>query len=313
MTDNKDESLSSQEVKEEFIVQSKSLVQNSCFDASNSVYEELKKYWDKTFLGLTVVEDNTKSLCDEWFHRIFHRHNEKQRHYHTPVHLQEILGYWNIIERSNHDTKVSSYSTKSLPLPLAQDEKERRSKAILWAAFFHDSVYDPKSSQNEKESASLFDEFCEQVLGVNLTFSIDDDTTVLPLSSTTTTSKNTAESIARLVIQLILATEGHQLVSEESMNSTDLETQKLFLDLDMAVLGKERDAYLAYAALIRREYEFVDRTVYCKKRAEVLTGFLQNKERIFLSDLFYHAMEDRARLNLQYEIDLLRQNIIPGE
>ena len=82
----------------------------------------------------------------------------------------------------------------------------------------------------------------------------------------------------------------------------------------MAVLGKERDAYLAYASLIRKEYNFVDCMIYCQKRAEILIGFLQkNNKRIFLSDLFYHTMEDTARLNLQHEIDLLNQNIIPGE
>ena len=316
MDDNKDEASFSKEVNDEFIVQSKGLAQNQCFDASidrlegNILYKELKVQWDKAILGLTAVEDN-KRLCDEWFDRIFHLHNEKQRHYHTPVHLQEILGYWNIIKRNNYNT--TSCTTSSLLL--VQDEQEHRSKAIVLATFFHDSVYDPKSSKNERDSAMLFHDFCKQVLDVDTTFSIDD--TPVPLTftstSTTTTIKNKTETIARLVVVLILATEGHQLISEESMNSIDLETQKLFLDLDMAVLGKERDAYLAYAALIRREYEFVVRKIYCEKRAEVLTGFLQNKKRIFLSDLFYHAMEDRARLNLQHEIDLLRQNIIPGE
>ena len=276
--------------KNDFILKAQGVLHNSCFDASNNseLYADLKKYWDE---AIFVIKD--KNLCDQWFDRIFHQHNETGRFYHTAVHLQEILKYWSIVA-SNKSQHTSS--------SIQKEDRERRSKAIQLATFFHDAIYDPKSSENEKDSAKLFQEFCSQVLG-------------LDSSSSTTTSNDTnlSSSIAQLTTTLILATERHQVLAEASMDAYDVDTQKLFLDLDMAVLGKENEAYLAYAGLIRKEYAFVDRNVYCQKRAEILTGFLQNKKRIFLSDLLHHVMEDRARKNLQKEIDLLRSGIIPGE
>ncbi|OEU08707.1 hypothetical protein FRACYDRAFT_151794, partial [Fragilariopsis cylindrus CCMP1102] len=92
-----------------------------------------------------------------------------------------------------------------------------------------------------------------------------------------------------------------------------LQMQQYFLDIDMTVLGKRQNAYLQYASLIRKEFAFVPRDVYCTKRAEILETFLGdgNKKHIYLTKTFQEAFEERARSNLREEINLLRKNIIP--
>jgi predicted metal-dependent HD superfamily phosphohydrolase len=116
-----------------------------------------------------------------------------------------------------------------------------------------------------------------------------------------------------IVVTLIQATEKHQVVPPgDDDHVVEESLQQVFLDLDMAVLGKRTDAYLAYAALIRQEFDFVPRDVYCEKRAAILGSFLQ-QPRIYPSNLFHHALEEQARRNLQTEIDMLNRGIINGE
>ena len=113
---------------------------------------------------------------------------------------------------------------------------------------------------------------------------------------------------------------------------------KLFLDADMAVLGKESNAYDHYAALIRKEYIHVPHDLYCEKRAEILQSFvtillktveenkddsdnkLHNSDKkvqdkkvryIFASKIMREALERRAVNNLQREIKGLKQGQIP--
>jgi predicted metal-dependent HD superfamily phosphohydrolase len=276
---------------QEFVVQSESIRGNSIFspdaDGAHICRDLLKRYWDQTVLILDHQVDAI--LCDAWFDKIYQQHNEDGRFYHTSVHLKEILEYWYIIIQLSDQ-----------PPSLQPFDKGYFTIIIVWATFFHDAVYNPRSTQNERESANLFKDFSKQVLGLNFDEPIiekDDIKGIL--------------GVAKLVISLIHATEKHQIITTASMTATEIELQKFFLDLDMAVLGKKKEAYLAYAGLIRKEYAFIDLSIYCEKRAEILSGFLKNQKRIFLSDLFHHHMEVQARNNLKDEIELLKRGIVP--
>ena len=101
----------------------------------------------------------------------------------------------------------------------------------------------------------------------------------------------------------------HHIISEEDVVDPNLAT---FLDIDMAVLGKDEAAYLHYASLIRQEYHFVEQSVYCEKRSNILSAFL-GQTHIFASPSMRNALESRARRNLQREIRLLKAGTIPGE
>lgn len=73
------------------------------------------------------------------------------------------------------------------------------------------------------------------------------------------------------------------------------------------VLGKSDNAYKAYAALIRKEYEHVPYQIYCLKRAEILQQFLDSAQTIYKTALFRLSFEQQARENVQREIQFLHE------
>ena len=153
---------------------------------------------------------------------------------------------------------------------------------VVLSIFFHDAVYDGTSSTNEEDSAKLFETFAEELA-------------VPPALKTA-------------VVDCILATKKHNVNGDDSSCSSPL---ALFLDLDMAVLGKHPTAYRRYAALIRGEYDFVPHGDYCTGRAAVLEGFLR-QPRVYGTRVVHGALEERARANLRHEIESLRKGVIPG-
>lgn len=259
--------------------------ENASFDPEQhpSLRQDMKVIWDTLFSNSAGSSAKLQSLHDAWFERIYNQHNQEGRYYHTAVHLKEMFDYLKVLETT---------STKFLT----------QSQLILmqWATFFHDVVYNAQSSTNERDSAILFQEFAKEIS--------------LP------------PSIAESIVTFIHATEKHQVLSMNGVVDGDdalIQAQALFLDLDMAVLGKQKAAYLAYASLIRKEYAFVPHHIYCTKRAEVLQSFVgggsasgndaRATKPIYLTSIFQEALEDRARNNLMQEIKLLQQGIIPGK
>ena len=258
-------------------------------DTSFASNKDFCKYRDDPIVRDTLVSawnEATGSLqcskkTSEWFELLWDKHTTADRHYHTAVHLFEMLGYSQMIQSASHSDDTASHHHHLL------SANERQ--AVLLAIFFHDAVYDATSATNEEDSAKLFQTFADEV----------------QLSS-----ENPA--VTKAVTEYILATKTHQATVSTCLLSSSDQDHALahFLDLDLAVLGKEPDAYLHYAKLIRREYHFVPRDTYCAKRAEILESFMQ--QNLFATP-YFQALEERARNNLLQEIQLLRQNIIPGD
>jgi predicted metal-dependent HD superfamily phosphohydrolase len=143
--------------------------------------------------------------------------------------------------------------------------------ALQLAAWFHDVVYNPRANDNEERSAR----YARETLGRLAV---------------------TAERIAR-VARLILATKNHRPVEG------DLDSG-LFLDADLAILGAPEGEYQAYSGAIRREYDWVSDAAYRAGRKEVLRSFLR-RPRIYFTEEFFAAREDRARSNMEKEIAAL--------
>jgi predicted metal-dependent HD superfamily phosphohydrolase len=151
---------------------------------------------------------------------------------------------------------------------------EHVTTVLRLSTFFHDIVYNAQSTTNERDSADMFQSFAEEV--------------DLPMD------------ITESVVAYILATQHHQ-VSTDALGVMDI-----FLDIDMAVLGKQEKAYESYAQLIRHEYSFVPELTYREKRAAFLESVLQH-ERIFKTDIAWKVWEGAARANIQKEIKTLRK------
>ena len=156
---------------------------------------------------------------------------------------------------------------------------------VSLAIFFHDIIYDPTSGKNEEDSSNLFQEL----------FSQNDESIAITL---------TPEVIAK-VSQYINDTKAHAVLESPDM---DL---KLFIDLDMSILGKSRETYINYANAIRLEYIHADDSTYCEKRAAFLEHTLANTSFIFATETFRGRYEASARENMTWECKQLKVGLIP--
>lgn len=144
---------------------------------------------------------------------------------------------------------------------------------IEYAIWFHDAIYDPyaHTGQNEKESAELAANELWKLGDIYRDIHID-------------------------VYNMIMLTANHE----------DAETlaQKVFLDIDLAILGARPELYDRYAENIRKEYSLVEQKQYAHGRTRILQGILKF-DRIYHTTYFHQKYEAQARENIQKEITQL--------
>ena len=141
-------------------------------------------------------------------------------------------------------------------------------QTIGFAVWFHDAIYDARRVDNEPQSANL---------------------AVARLKYL-----KASDAQIETVRQIILATKTH--------DSTGLNADgRLFLDLDLSILGADALAYQAYSRAIRREYDFVSEPLYRTGRQRVLQSFL-DREFIYLTAVCREKFELPARENIKREI-----------
>uniref|UniRef100_A0A7R9ZRK4 Uncharacterized protein n=1 Tax=Craspedostauros australis TaxID=1486917 RepID=A0A7R9ZRK4_9STRA len=213
-----------------------------------------------------------------------------------------MLQYWNVLSTI---PDVQNWQ---------QQEDGSQDCIIRLAIFFHDAVYNPKSGTNEIDSARLFLDFVSE---------LKSDAATATTATTKALKITVSPWVASQVVTYILATQKHTLLalpslmgdtateSDDAMVTTQSPVfgQAVFLDIDMAVLGKEpTTAYPSYAKCIRDEYDhFPFIPDYCKGRSSVLETFL--KSSIFCTKYFHDAFDGLARDNLRKEIDQLQEQL----
>src|SRR5258706_5763120 len=151
------------------------------------------------------------------------------------------------------------------------DNKIQDPKAIKFSIWFHDVIYDTRKSDNEAESARLASEMLRK-LNVNI-------------------------EIIERVKDLILATKDHS----DGNLSYDA---KLFLDMDLAILGMSEEIYKEYNQAIRQEYSWVSESIFRQGRKKILTSFVE-RESIYFTDEMKARYEEQARKNINSEIKSL--------
>ena len=186
-----------------------------------------------------------KSLIEEICRFVFAGYSEKHRAYHNLSHIGALL-----------------FQAENLKKTIKDGE------SVGLAIWFHDVIYQPKSSQNEIKSA---ESAIEKLSALNV-------------------PKITVEKVEAM----ILATCNHQY------NGID-EDEKLFLDLDLAILGAEEKVYKNYSAAIRREYSFVPWFLYRRSRRKILESFLEREYLYFTAEM-RGKYETAARANIANEI-----------
>ncbi|MDX8448910.1 HD domain-containing protein [Mesorhizobium captivum] len=146
-------------------------------------------------------------------------------------------------------------------------------KAAIW---FHDAIYDSRAKDNEAKSADL--------------------------AKKKLAGRASPDRIARIAA-MINATATHQLPplsDEKAANDT-----ALLLDMDLAILGAEPDAFDAYEKAVRREYGWVEEPMWRAGRAAVLKSFLA-RPHIFHTAEFRQRFEAKARQNLERSLATLQ-------
>jgi predicted metal-dependent HD superfamily phosphohydrolase len=147
----------------------------------------------------------------------------------------------------------------------------REAASLDFAAWLHDVIYDTRAKDNEERSA----DYAREVLA----------------------SLGVPAEVREETARLILLTRTHETTLDDTRG------QQL-LDADLAILGENEPVYDAYAAAIRREYDWVSDADYRAGRRAVLERFLA-RPRIYFTERMYTARDARARANLAREIAAL--------
>lgn len=141
--------------------------------------------------------------------------------------------------------------------------------AVALALFYHDAIYDTHAHDNEEKSAEL----ARQML-----------------------ARQGAESaLLQHITDLILVTR-HAALPETP-------DQKLVVDIDLSILGAPKDRFDEYEQQVRREYSWVDESIFRSVRRKILEEFLA-RPAIYSTPPF-QRLERSARENLTRSIAAL--------
>ncbi len=135
---------------------------------------------------------------------------------------------------------------------------------VEMAIWFHDAIYNIGLSDNEGLSSNLAEKWLER-MGLKKEF-------------------------IKRVSGLILLTKDH------NVDGNDIDA-KIFLDIDLSILGMPEAEFDEYEAGIRKEYIDIPEEIFKERRAEILLGFADRKY-IFSHEFFIERYDAVARKNL---------------
>lgn len=200
-----------------------------------------------------VNSERWKALCallgatqkvDTTFSKLINHYQEPSRAYHNLEHVSSCLEEFD--------------SLKSIAL---------NSGAVEFAIWFHDTIYNTQTKDNEEASATLAEAALHE-MGIN-------------------------DELTQTVASLILLT-------KHDRAPANIDGQ-IMLDVDLAILGQSAIVFDRYESAVRSEYSWVSDSVFWSKRAEFLTMLLA-REHIFHTEQCREKFELSARNNLRRSI-----------
>lgn len=147
--------------------------------------------------------------------------------------------------------------------------------AVEIALYYHDVVYVPGSKTNETESAVIM---VQELDG------------------------RAAEAEVSAADLIIRATAAHAVPEGTPRNLAH--DCALFLDMDLAILGAEPEAFDAFDANIRAEFSMIPDEIFLPRRRAAMQTFL-DRERIYITDAFHNNHDEAARRNLTMLVNRL--------
>lgn len=183
------------------------------------------------------------------------------------VAFDELADGWSEPHRAYHTTEhlLACLATFDDVRHLAERPDE-----VEWALWFHDAIHRTRGGGSEEASADLSDGWLAR--------------------------GGAPDDVRERVRALILATK-----HDAEPPTPDA---ALLVDVDLAILGAEPEAYDRYEAQVRREYRWVPGPLFRRKRREILGSFL-TRPRLYATDAMADRLEVRARVNLARAIAAL--------
>ena len=179
--------------------------------------------------------------------RINSAYTEPHRCYHTPAHIEACLREFDSVRS------------------LAQSEAE-----IEIALWFHDVIYVPRASDNERRSADMASQF-----------------------------------LASAGVPPAVCARVHSHVMATVHNAEPIDPDaRLLVDVDLSILGQDAELYDRFERAVREEYKWVPWFLYRRKRGDILRSFLE-REFIYCTEPFRQRYELAARTNLEHAIGAL--------
>lgn len=203
----------------------------------------------------------TDPVAAGWYESVVTRHHEAHRHYHDIRHVRWVVRH----VRELVDARAH------IGADVAADVSADLGAAVV-AAFFHDIVYDPRASDNERASAELAARALREL-------------------------QWTGERIDR-VTAMICGTAGHHVDDTTSIDAAVLYAA------DLGVLAADPAGYSDYVRNVRREYAHLSDVEWADGRTDVLRSFL-GRAAIYAPVLGLDEWEQRARGNLTAELGTL--------
>ena len=206
---------------------------------------------EKRWIDLAIKYGANIKSAREQFNLIATCYNEPHRRYHTLEHIKALFKHFDQLKGllSNSDN-------------------------VAFAIFFHDIIYDPKSSTNEDDSAELAKTYLKSLPDIS-------------------------ENMIIKIENMIIATKRHGY-------NDDMDTA-YFLDMDLSILGRPANVYKIYAGNIRQEFKHIkkDLEYALARRDRFLIPFFQKE--IYQTDFFKTRFEKQAKINIQKEIEAVNR------
>ena len=174
----------------------------------------------------------------------------------------ELLAAWSEAQRHYHTLRHLQDCLALLEPSLELAEHPHEVEVALW---FHDAVYDPKAADNERRSADWAD-------------------VALAAAGVGTEARQRVHA-------LVMATRH----AAEPVGAD----AELLVDIDLSILGADRQRFEEYEREVREEYAWVPGPVFRHKRRGLLGEFLA-RPRLFATEVFHARFEAPARANLSW-------------
>ena len=184
---------------------------------------------------------------------------------------QKIVNAYSSSHRNYHTLEHVNHCLSILDQVPIQIDEENDLRFAIW---FHDIVYDPKSEENEIQSAQIaYDWLNKQAVG------------------------NPDQ-----VRNLILSTANYL------EPATDQLSYMVLHDIDLAILASDETIYLQYQKEIREEFSHLQDEEFLYARRKFLKAVLELNP-LYAIEAYQHQWEEKARQNISNELKKIEKSI----